>query len=157
MAALLVVGVIAVAGWVDRGPRAAELRAERYLAALVSGDADAAWDELTDRVHTIWGSFDAFEVAVGDADWSTFEYEVIGTHCDDAICAVDISIPNGVDSVPLVLHEGPTHYWWGTAESLIFNDRFVADGDDEARALGATQARIVVLDGVLPWDDRGIG
>ena len=157
LAALVVTSVVIVAVWADRGPGAAEARAERYVAALVSADARTAWGQLTDRVRTIWGSFDSFEAAVRGADWSRFDYEVVQTHCDDLICAVDISIPNGVDSVPTMLYEGPTHYWWGTSKSLIFNDQFVTGGDDEARRLGVKRARIVVIDGVLPWDDHGIG
>jgi len=157
LVALLLIGVLALSGWATRGAGAAEARADRYLAALVSGDARIAWDQLTDRVQTIWGTFEAFQAAVGGADWSTFEYEVLQTQCDDLICAVDIAIPNGVDSVPPMLYQGPTHYWWGQGTSLIFNDRFVTGGDEEARRLGVTHARIVVIDGILPWDDRGIG
>lgn len=82
---------------------------------------------------------------------------MLQTQCDDAICAVDIFIPDGVDSVPPMLYQGPTHYWWGQASSLIFNDQFVTGGDEEARRLGVKHARIVVIDGMLPWDDRGIG
>lgn len=157
LAAFVLISVVTFAVWADRGPGAAEARAERYLAALASGDARTAWDQLTDRVHTIWASFDAFESAVRGADWSRFEYEVLQAHCDDVVCAVDISIPNGVDSVPAMLYEGPTHYWWGTSKSLIFNDQFVTGGDDEARRLGVKRARIVVIDGILPWDDHGVG
>jgi len=76
LAALVLVSVVAFTIWLDRGPGAVEARAERYLAALVNGDARTAWDQLTDRVRTISGSFDAFEAAVGGADWSRFEYEV---------------------------------------------------------------------------------
>lgn len=73
LAALVLISVVTFTVWADRGPGAAEARAERYLAALVSGDTRTAWDQLTDRVHTIWVSFDAFEVAVRGADWSRFE------------------------------------------------------------------------------------
>lgn len=157
LAGLVVASLVALTGWVDRGPGGAEARAQRYLAALVEGDARTAWDQLSDRVQTIWSSFDAFEAAVLDANWSGFEYEVQRTHCDDSVCAVDIAIPNGVDSVPMMLYEGPTHYWWGTSTSLIFSDQFVTGGDEEARRLGVTHARIVVIDGALPWDEDGIG
>lgn len=157
LAALVLTGVLTLANVVNRGAGAAEARVERYLSALVSGDARTAWDQLTDRVHTIWGSFEAFRAAAQDADWAGFEYEVVRADCDDLVCAVDIAIPNRVDSVPALLYEGPTHYWWGAGTTLIFNDRFVTGGDDEARRLGVEHARIVVIDGILPWDDQGIG
>lgn len=156
LAVIVLIGVVAFTICPDRAAGAAEARAERYLTALASGDARTAWDQLTDRVHTIWGSFDAYEVAVRGADWSGFESQVLHAHCDDLVCAVDISIPNGVDGVPAMLHQSPTHYWWGTSRSLIFNDQFVTGGDDEARRLGARRAHRCV-DGILPWDDHGIG
>lgn len=156
-AVLAVLVVTTVATWLDRGPGAAHGRADRYLTALVDGDAAGAWRELTDRARTIWGSLEAFESAVDAADWSTFEYEIRGTRCDDGICGVDLSIPGGIDSVPAMLYAGPTHFWWGSANSLVFSDKSVVAGAEAARRRGDTQGRIVVVEGWFPWDASGVG
>lgn len=154
---VLVATVLTLGSLLNRGPGAAHDRADRYLTALVAGDTHQAWGLLSGRVQTIWGSFENFDSAVRAADWTSFEFEIMQTSCDDNVCGVDLSLPNGPDSVPRMLYQGPTHYWWGPADSLVFSDQFVTGGKPfEPAPEGDIDARIVVLFGFFPWDETGV-
>jgi hypothetical protein len=103
--ALVAITILALAGCAPDNPsrrsEAVDL-AERYLRALIGGEADRGWSLLHQSAQDEWESQEEYVAAAADADWSRFEFTVLeAAYCDDGVfCPVALDIPNGRDSVP---------------------------------------------------------
>ena len=124
--------------------RAAEL-ATAYLELVGTREGDMGWS-LIFHASDEWQNYDAYRKAVADADWSTFEVDVLGgVVCDDdSACVVCLQIPGGRNSVPgFLLATSPR-----VLDGISFNAERCGPYPGDA-VIG------VVLS-TTPWGDTGV-
>lgn len=93
--------------------------ARQYLAAAQDGDPDHGWSLIFPNQQAAWNGYENYATLARDADWSQFQFEVVGTGvCDDGSCVVCLVIPGGESSVPEFLRSADNK----GLDGIVFSD-----------------------------------